>query len=122
MGRLRAKLATVIVSVGVSLDDGTTSDLDIIMEEEEGRVKQAYPEGSFQRIFWDQQKQVNSRQHATSRRWHPLMIKWCISLRHQSSRAYEMIRQSGCIHLPSQRTLRDYTNCVRAKAGFSAEV
>ena len=48
------------------------------------------------------------------------MIKWCIFLRHQSSKAYEMLRQ--CIHLPSQRILRDYTNCIKAKAGFFAEV
>ncbi len=29
--------------------------------------------------------------------------------RHQSSKAYETPRQSGCIQLPSQRTFRDYT-------------
>ena len=29
---------------------------------------------------------------------------------HQSSSAYESLRQSGCLLLPSQRTLRDYTH------------
>lgn len=55
-------------------------------------------------------------------RWHPLMIRWCLFLRHQSSKAYETLRQSGCVHLPSQRTLRDYSHCVRAGAGFSDDV
>ena len=50
------------------------------------------------------------------------MIKWCIYLRHQSSKAYETLRDSECIHLPSQRTLRDYSNCVKAVDGFSPEV
>ena len=47
-------------------------------------------------------------------RWHPAMIKWCLFLHHQSSRAYETLRRSGCIHLPSQCTLRDYLQCVKS--------
>ena len=43
-------------------------------------------------------------------------------LRHQPSKAYELLRESGVIRLPSQRTLRDYSNCVKAVAGFSHEV
>ena len=50
------------------------------------------------------------------------MMKWCLYLHHQSSKAYDTLRESGCIHLPSQRTLRDYTHCVQSGAGFSAEV
>lgn len=55
-------------------------------------------------------------------RWHLLMIRWCLYLRHQSSKAYETLRESGCLHLPSQRTLRDYSHCVKAGTGFSVEV
>ena len=55
-------------------------------------------------------------------RWHPLIIRWCLYLRHQSSKAYDLIRDSGCIALPSQRTLRDYSNAVKAGVGFSEEV
>lgn len=121
IGRLKAKLASLIESKGVILHEDTTSDLHKIMAEEEVKVKKTYPEGSFQQLFWDQQRQASSRA-GKGRRWHPLMIKWCIYLRHQSSKAYETLRESGCIHLPSQRTLRDYTNCVKARAGFSTEV
>lgn len=35
------------------------------------------------------------------------------------SKAYETLRQSGCVHLPSQRTLQDYSI---AGAGFSDNV
>ena len=106
------------------LDDSTTLDLHQIMLEEEEQVAQKFPPGSFQDIFWQQQKEAASRSGKEKRgmRWHPLMIKWCLYLRHQSSKAYETLRESGCIHLPSQRTLRDYTHCVQSGAGFSAEV
>ena len=49
------------------------------------------------------------------------MIKWCIFLHHQSSTAYETLHQSGVLHLPSQHTLRDYSNCVKATTDFSTE-
>ena len=50
------------------------------------------------------------------------MIRWCIYLHHQSSKEYETLCNSGYIHLSLQRTLHDYTNCVKASSGFSAEV
>ena len=40
----------------------------------------------------------------------------------RSSGAYEALRSSGCIKLPSQRTLRDYTHYVKASVGFSSDV
>ena len=40
----------------------------------------------------------------------------------RSSGAYEALRSSGCLQLPSQRTLRDYTHYVEAHTGFSDAV
>lgn len=45
--------------------------------------------------------------------------EWCLYLRHKSGSSYELLRDSGCICLP---TLRDYTHYVNATAGFSDEV
>ena len=39
-----------------------------------------------------------------------------------SSGAYKIIRNSNCIILPSDRTLRDYTHYINNKPGFSVEV
>lgn len=50
------------------------------------------------------------------------MIKWCLHIRHLSSGAYEALRKSGCLSLPSQRTLRDYTHYAEAKSGFLMDV
>lgn len=84
-----------------------------------------FPQGSFARLFWQQQLEAVSRKDARSMkgmRWDPLMVKWCLYLRHKSSGAYELLRDSGCITLPSQHTLRDYTHYVKATVGFSTEV
>ena len=57
----------------------------------------------------------------TGMRWHPMMVRWCLYLRHQSNKAYSTLRDSG-IALPSERTLRDYTHFCKAQTGFSSEV
>lgn len=55
-------------------------------------------------------------------RWHPVMIKWCLNLKLLSSSAYHASRTSGFVKLPSERTLRDYTNYFANKPGFMDEV
>ena len=56
-------------------------------------------------------------------RWHPLFIRWCLNIAlTTSSKAYEIIRESEFISLPSRRTLRDYTHWFRSKSGFQVEV
>lgn len=41
---------------------------------------------------------------------------------HLSSGAYNFLRDSGVISLPSQRTLRDYTYYIPMTTGFANEV
>ncbi len=120
--RLKAKLAMVVERQGVEVDSGTNDDLCSITQSEAVKVMEAFPPGSFQRIFWEQQVDAVSRKDVRGMRWHPLMIRWCLYLRHRSSGAYETLRNSGCLVLPSQRTLRDYTHFVKATPGFSMEV
>lgn len=55
-------------------------------------------------------------------KWHPKMIKWFLYLRHLSSSAYELLRSSACLKLPSQRTLRDYTYTSKSTVGFSTDI
>ena len=61
-------------------------------------------------------------QNARSMKWHPLMIWWCIYLRHLSGTAYDALRASNAIKLPSQRTVRNYTYYTSSQPGFSASV
>lgn len=96
MDRLRAKLASITASHGVCLDDTTSLDLHQIMEVEQ-QVVHRFPRGSFQQIFWQQQKESACRfgKDEQGMHWHPFMMKWCLCRCHQSSKAYEMIRESN---------------------------
>jgi len=85
-------------------------------------VSDTLPSESFTRIFWDNQKQVASLKDARQMRWDPIMVRWCLYLRHLSSSAYKSLRETGVIKLPSQRTLRDNTHHTKATVGFTKEV
>ena len=56
------------------------------------------------------------------KKYHPMLIRFCLSLHAKSAAAYEELRSSKIMTLPSQRTLRDHRNAVRPKAGFDPEV
>ena len=57
-----------------------------------------------------------------SPRFHPMIIRFCLSLAAKSSSCYEELRNSGLLVLPSQRTLRDYRNFVKPKPGYNKDV
>lgn len=103
-------------------EESLHDDLCQIMKQSARDVAQSHPPGSFARIFWENQQRASSVADARNMRWDPLMVRWCLYLRHLSSSAYEMVRESGIIKLPSQRTLRDYTHHTKAIVGFSNDV
>ena len=100
---------------GTTVDEGLHGDLVAIVRENSSKVSQMYEEGTFQRVFWEQQERSAQVKSSNSIRWDPLMIRWCLYI---SGSAYELLRQSGVIVLPSQRTLRDYTYYTKATVGF----
>lgn len=121
---LKDKLDRVLDIRGVCIDDDMSTDLKEVMCTSNNDVLSRFPEDSFQYIFWKHQMESLGRsgKNSNGNRWHPLMIRWCLYLRHFSSKSYDAVRESGCIALPSQRTLRDYSNSTKAGAGFSQEV
>jgi hypothetical protein len=78
----------------------------------------------FIKLFWDQQKKIASRA-AQGRRYHPMIIRWCISMAAKSASAYDELRETfkdSTIILPNRRVLRDYTNVIPPKTGFNPGV
>ena len=76
---------------------------------------------SFKALFWQQLLKAASLKKASGMRWHPLIMKWYIYLQYKSSSAYEALRSTGVIKLPSGRTLRDYQHFAPPVTGFSSE-
>ena len=80
ISRLRTRLSEVTAVVGEVMSQDTHESLVSIMAENESSIYKNFPPNSFGRIFWDQQKKAAALSNGM--RWHPLMIKWCIHLRH----------------------------------------
>ena len=100
--RMEERLAHTIEDKGIDVDESMNNDLKQIMQECSAKVTTEYPEGSLARIFWEQQLKAASSKDRRQIRWHPIVVKWCHYLRHQSSSAHESLRKSGCLLLPSQ--------------------
>ena len=72
-------------------------------------------------LFWQEQKKILTN-NSTGVRYHPMIIRYCLSLAAKSPACYEELRKSKILKLPSQRTLRDYRNCIRPHTGFHEDV
>ena len=107
---------------GISLDKETHDDLEQIMKGMTTEVRSQWEEGSFRRIFWEQQLEALKVKDSRQIRWLPAMIRWCLHLRFKSSGAYRSLRESGAVVLPSERTLIDYTHWCKRGAGFIPDV
>ena len=53
--------------------------------------------------------------------WHPLFVHWCLNVMLSSPKTYNIIHESGVIHFPSQRTLKDYTRWFKPDVGYQIE-
>ena len=122
ISRLRQKISSAIATEGVEVDVDLHNDIKSMANDCTTQIQHSYPEGSFQRLFWEEQTKASGVVNPRARRWHPLFIKWCLYLRHLSGKAYELVRDSGCVQLLSQRTLRDYTHHISTSIGFSVQV
>ena len=111
-----------LMGQGENLDISFQSDLLSIMHDNHQKVKDAYPDGSFAKLFWDEQLKAASVSDPRQVRWHPVLIKWCLNLKMLSSSSYHALRSTGFIKLPSERTLLDYTHYFTNKVGFQDEV
>ena len=116
---LKEKIQLSVKAHGVVVDDQLNNDLSRIMTEQTPQVVEEFPVGSFQRLFWEHQKDALQK-NPKQMRWHPTMIKWCLSIKLKSSGAYESMREF--LTLPSSRTLRDYTHYIKASTGFQPKV
>ena len=95
----------------------TSVEDDVFMESDNSSILQEFPEGSFEILFWMNKLNVASKKDKWRIGRDLPMVKWYLYLRHKSSKAYEILRDSGCVSLPSQHTLHDYTDYVNATAG-----
>jgi hypothetical protein len=120
--KLQERLENVIKSKGVEVDDRLHGGLLDVMKTTPIDNENFFPVGSLKKLFWMQQMKAASVSDKRQMRWHPLIIRWCLSLKLSSSAAYQAMKDTGFITLPYERTLRDYTHIFRPKPGIQHEV
>ena len=54
--------------------------------------------------------------------WHPLIIRWCLSIYLKSPGTYKHIRNSPFMFLPSKNTLLKYINFTDPVCGFNEDI
>lgn len=101
---------------GIQLDADLHNDCQNLIE----NIKQELPEDSFEKLFWEQQQKA-FQSDPKGTRWHPMMIRFALHIHLRSPSAYKALRESGVIKLPSERTLRDYSNVFHPSPGFKKE-
>ena len=116
---LEEKIKESTEKKGVQVDDPLHVGLNQIMNDHTREIQTKYEEGSFHRLFWDQQAN-NVSKYPTQRRWHPMLIRWCLHLKMISSSAYDALK--GVLTLPCGRTLQDYTHFIKAGVSIQADV
>lgn len=118
--KLKSEIANLTERNGMQVDPELHDDMTTIMRE--CNIDKLLPEGSFKRLFWEEQLKMAKQKDARQMRWHPTMIRMCLNIKLLSSSTYHALRTSGFMKLPSERTLRDYTHYFKNKARFSDDV
>ena len=120
--KLRNKLYEKICSDGQALNEKCSKDIAKLIEETTPEINEQTKPGSFKRLFWEEQLKYNSCKSPHAMRWHPMIIRWALSLKQKSTTAYRTLRESKVIALPSETTLYDYSHFIPAESGFQNDV
>ena len=80
----------------------------------------------FIKFFWEEQQKY-LKISSKGIRYHPMIIRYCLSLTPKLAAAYDEIRDdantvTGFVILLSRRRLRDYKNYVKPQRGFNQEI
>ena len=121
LSTLEGKIKRIMETQAIHLEGNDNSDISSIVSHVTPLVEKIYPPNTPQRIFWDQQILFNSVKNPRQIKWHPFMIRFALNLKYLSTSAYKALRLSGVIHLPSERTLSDYTHWVTPHSGVQLE-
>jgi len=89
----------------VEVDEEVHNDLLTIINENAADINKALPNNSFCQLFWKQQIDALLTSNPKQMRWHPSVIRWCLSIKLRSPSTYETLYNSGLLRLPLPRTL-----------------
>ena len=102
-----------ISSENITINSGIADDIEEVMNKN-------LNVSPFLKLFWEQQK--SSQNKGSDVCYHPMIIRFCLSIASKSASAYNDLRSSNMLTLPSLTTLRNYKNGICPTTGFNMEV
>ena len=118
--RLQEKVKKLIKLDGVAVDIETNDVLVETMTREV--ITNPFDIESPQYLLWEQQKLQATKKDSRAMVWHPLIIRWCLSIYLKSPGTYKHIRNSPFMFLPSKNTLLKYVNFTDPGCGFNVDI
>ena len=110
---IKRKLCDAVANDGINVDNDVSTGLQQVMSNATPSIMDSYPEDSFGRLFWEQQHKALQAADPRGRRWHPMMIKWCLNIKLASAKAYGILRDT--IKLPNESTLKIHSLDITEK-------
>jgi hypothetical protein len=77
--------------------------------------------GHFKLLLESQLRNCSNELDIHQRRWDPKVISICLGILLRSPQAYQNLKDSGLLVLPSRRILQYYKNIVKQHPGFNAQ-
>jgi len=105
------KMRSQILKLNVEIDNNLNKDMMNILHNSNKKIT------PFMNLFWQQQKKMFNCSQSGAR-YHPMLIRYCLSLALKSPSAYDEIRDCNILVLPSRRTLRDYKKFIKPDTGY----
>ena len=105
---------------GVELSKEQNENLSKVLKEN----PPDFEEGSPAWLLWQQQKEMAEKKDSRGMRWHPLMIRWCLSIYYTSASAYKQLSSNklSFLKLPHISTLKKYGSFTKPTSGFNPDI
>ena len=102
---------------GLKMSQNDSEDFSWLMDELTPVVEHGFDKDSPQHLLWQEQLKYKGLKKKQQIRWHPLVIRFALSLLYSSRAAYHTVTSTGFLSLPSERTLRDYSHWCSVSDG-----
>ncbi|XP_060601671.1 uncharacterized protein LOC132754935, partial [Ruditapes philippinarum] len=99
----------------IMLTQESHTDMEILLH----KILEDDSAGDFKILLESQVRNIKNSIDARQRRWDPTIIRVCLGILIRSPSAYNHLKESGLLVLPSRRTLQYYKNSFKQKPGFN---
>ena len=120
IAKMSITISKLIATEGVCLENDHQDALSEIIKSDAPPFDNESP----QWLLWEQQKEQASKTDSRGMRWHPLIIRWCLSIYHTSPAAYAQLasKKLQFLQLPHINTLKKFTDFTTPSAGFNPDI